>query len=189
MLRSTLVIGLCALSVSAFADGLNYTFVQASYGQVQFDDTLIDVDGDGFAVNGSVAVADNFHLFGEYQMAGLDFGVDLNLLEAGLGYNTPISDKMDIIGRVSYINVEAEAPGVPSADDNGFAVGLGLRGAMSDKFELNGGLDYVDVGDSGSETRFNIGFMYNITDSFTVGVKGTWWEDVNIYQLGGRFYF
>jgi hypothetical protein len=178
-----------AFSASAFADGLNYTYIQASYGQVQFDDSLIDVDGDGFAINGSVAVSDNFHLFGEYQMAGLDFGIDLNLLEAGLGYNMPMSDKMDIIAKAAYVNVEAEAPGVPSADDNGYAVGIGLRGAMSDKFELNGGLDDVDVGDSGGETRFNVGFNYNFTDSFTVGLKGTWWEDVNIYQIGGRFYF
>ncbi len=189
MLRSTLLIGLFAFAASAYADGLNYTYIQASYGQVELDDSVIDVDGDAFGINGSFAVSDSIHLFGEYQTAELDFNVDLNLLEAGLGYRVPISDTMDIVGRLAYVNIEVEPPGGPSDDENGYGIGVGLRGAMSDKIEWNGGLDYVDFSDSSGETRVSAGFLFNITETMTVGVKGTWWEDVNIYQLGARWYF
>lgn len=189
MLRSTLMMALFAFSASVYAEGLGYTYLQGTYGQVVFDDSVIDVDGDGFGISGAFAVSDSFHVFGEYQTAELDFNVDLNLLEMGLGYNAPISDTVDIVGRLAYVNIEAKAPGVPSADDNGYSVGVGLRGAVSDAVELNGGLDYVDSSDSSGEARFSAGFLFNISETFTVGLKGTWWEDVNIYQLGARWYF
>ena len=189
MLRSTLIIGLMVFAGSASAEGLNYTYLQASWGQVDFDDSLLDVDGDGFGIAGSVAISENFHVFGEYQTADLDFSVDLNILEAGLGYNVPLSETVDFVARLGYVNIEAEAPGVPSADEDGYSAGVGLRGNLSNNVELDGGVDYVDGSDTDGETRVNAGFRYNFTENFSVGAKGTWWEDVNIYQLNARFSF
>jgi hypothetical protein len=187
MLRSTLTFLLFAFSASVFAQDINYNLGQVSYGQVEFDDSFVDVDGDGFGFSGSLAFNDNVHGFADYQTAGLDFGVDLNLLELGFGYNTALSDNTDFVGRAGYVRVEADAPGVPSADETGFSLGIGVRSAITDALELHGGVDYVDLDDS--ETRVRAGFLYDFTESLAAGVDGTWWEDVNIYRASIRFYF
>ena len=131
--------------------------------------------------------ADNFHLFGEYQTADMDFDVDINFLEAGLGYNMSISDSVDLVARLGYVNAEIEPPGGPSFDENGYSIGAHLRGAVSEMIELNGGLDYVDLDES--ETRAKAGVRFNFTEQFSVGLNGTWWDDFNIYQLNARFSF
>ena len=189
MIRSTLIVALLAFSASATAQDLNYTFINATYGNVDFDDSILDVDGSGFGLAGSVGFTDNFHAFAEYQTAAMDFDVDLNILEAGIGYNHGLSDTVDIIGRLSYVDVEASAPGVPSDSEDGYAAGVGIRAALTQMVELNGGVDYVDFSESGSETRINAGIQLNFTESISAGLKGVFWDDVTVLQLNARFYF
>ena len=193
MLRSTLFILLVAFSASGYGQGVDYTYVQASYGQMELDLGIADVDGDGFGISGSAAVSENFHVFGDYQMAGLDFGVDLDILELGFGYNTAISETMDFVARAAYVRLEADAPGVPSDAADGYGIGIGVRGMVADDVELHGGLDYIDVDSSGgssdSETRFRAGFMYGFSENFSAGLDGSWWDDVSILRITARFSF
>ena len=74
MLRSTFVLLLLSLSASASAEDFDYTFLSAGYGIVNFD--AINADGDGFNLGGSYEINSDFHVFFDYQSAGLDFGVD-----------------------------------------------------------------------------------------------------------------
>lgn len=189
MLRSISVILLVAFSASVSAQGLDYNYLQASYGRVDLDVAGLDVDGDGFGISGSFSVGDNFHLFGEYQTADMGSGVDLSFLELGGGYHTDISPNMDVYANIGYIEIEVDSPGPGSADEDGFFVGLGLRGAVSEAVELFGGIDYIDFDDADSETRANAGFVLDLTDKFSVGLKASFWDDVDIYQLNARFYF
>lgn len=189
MLRSILLIILVAFSASVGAQGLNYNYVQGSYGRVDLDDVGIDVDGDGLGISAMFAIDENFHVFGEYQTADMDFGVDLNLMELGVGYHTNISPNLDLYANLGYVNIEVDASGFGSADDDGFSIGVGLRGAVSEAVELFGGLDYVDFDEGDGETRANAGFMLSLTDQLGVGLKATLWDDVNIFQLNGRWYF
>lgn len=189
MLRSVLVTAVLAFSASAYAQDVNYNYLQGSWGQVEFDDAFFDVDGDGFGIAGSFAVNDNWHIFGDYQTAGLDFGVDLSIFEAGFGYNTTVSENLDLLVRAGYVNVEADAPGIPSESDDGYSFGVDLRSMVSEKLELNGGLGYVDSSDSSGETRFRAGFLYDVGENFSLGADGTWWDDVNVYRLTARFNF
>lgn len=187
MLRSTLLVILFAFSATAFADDFNYNFVQIGYGEAEIDNTG-GIDGDGPSIFGSVAVSDRFHVFGEYQTADFGQGVDLSQLEAGLGYNVPVSEKVDIVARLSYINMEVDSP-QGSVDESGYAIGAGIRGMVSERVELNGGLDFVDLDESDSETRAKAGILFNVTDSISIGANGTWWDDVTVYQLTARFDF
>lgn len=189
MLRSVFFTALIAFSASAAAEDLSYTYFQVGYGQVELDDSLLNIDGNGFSVNGSFAVHENWHVFGEYQLAEMDFDVDLGILEAGFGYNTALSENVDIAARLGYVRIEADAPGVPSESDDGYSLEVLARGKVSEAVELNGGLGYVDSSDADGETRVKAGFIYNFTDSFSAGVDGTWWEDVSIYRLSARFSF
>ena len=181
------LLSLVASSAAAVADGPDYSYIQGSYGQIEFDD--IDVDGDGFGIAGSAALTERFHLFGGYTTADLGSGIDLNQLEAGVGLNHPVSDTMDMVLSLAYVSAEVDAGGLGSADDSGYGLGIGLRGMLTPVFEVNGELQYVDFGDGGDDTGFGAGFLYSFTDQFAAGASGDWSDDFTTYQLNARFRF
>ena len=185
MLRSILAVLLVAFSLSANAQGHNYNYIQGSYGRIDLDGPGLDVDGDGFGVAGSFAIDQNFHVFGKYQTADFNFGVDLDLMEFGVGYHTNLSPYLDVYANLGYLNFDAGG----GFDEDAFTLGIGLRGAVSDAVELYGGLDYVDFDNSDSETRASAGFMMALTKAFGVGIEVSFWDDVNIYLLNARYYF
>lgn len=176
-----------AFGCNASAEGFNYNFVSASYGSVDFDD--LNIDGNGFGLGLSLAISDEFHLFGGYQGTDFDFGVDASSWSAGAGFNTPISKVIDVVATVSYEYVEIDGPGGSSADDNGFGLGVGIRAALSDRVEIDAGIGYADLSDSGDNTVFSASFLFNLSDSISLGFGGSWDDDVTAYTLGGRVYF
>jgi hypothetical protein len=186
MLRSALVISLFALAATASAQEFGYNYLQASYGTVSFDDSILDVDGDGLGISGSYAFHPEFYVAGEYQTADMDFGVDLNILELAVGWHTPLSDQLDFTAQLGFVNAEVET-GLGSADEDGYMIGAGLRGQLTDAVELNGGIDYIDFDDS--ETRAYAGFLFSLTEQMTVGAEANFWDDINVYQLNLRFDF
>lgn len=187
MLRSSLLIGFLAFSAAAGAEGFDYNWLSVNYGMVDFDE--INVDGDGFGIDGSLALNDDFHVFADYETAGLDFDVDATTFSAGIGYNTAMSPAVDAFARLSYEYIELDVPLAGSQDENGFGFGVGLRFAAGPAVELNAGIDYVDYGDGGDDTALSLGGLYNFTPSFALGLAGSWGDDVTSYSLGGRFYF
>jgi hypothetical protein len=181
------LLGLVAVSANAVADGPDYSYIQGSYGQIEFDD--FDVDGDGFGISGSAALTERFHLFGGYTTADMGAGVDLNQLEAGVGFNHPVSDTVDVVLSLAYVSAEIDATGLGSVDDSGYGAGIGLRGMLTPVLEVNGDLQYVDFGDGGDDTGFGAGFLYSFTDQFAAGASGDWSGDFSTYQLNARFRF
>jgi len=182
MLRSTVVILLLALSASANAEDFDYTFLSAGYGIVNFD--AANADGDGFNLGGSYAINSDYHVFFDYQSAGLDFGVDATTFDAGFAYNRGLSDQVDFVASLSYEYVE-----FGTSDDNGLGLGLGLRFAASDVLELNAGIKLIDLNDSGNDTEFSLSALYDINEQFSLGVSGDWTDDISTYSLTGRMYF
>lgn len=187
MVRSIFILVCLTFSVSAAAKDFDYNFFQLGYGNVEYDD--VNVDGDGFGLSGSYAINEDFHVFGGYESAGLDFGVDATSFGAGLGWHTMLSPVVDLVASFSYQYVELDAPGVGSVDDNGLGLGVGLRFAATDLLELNAGINYVDFSDSDADTAFGVGGLYNFTDAFALGLGASWSDDVSSYTLSGRFYF
>ena len=187
MLRSLLVLLLLAFSAAANAEDFDYNYFSLSYGNVEFDD--INVDGDGFGLAGSYVINEDFHVFAGYEAAGLDFGIDATTLGAGMGWHTGLSPVVDLVASVSYQYVELDAPGGGNADDSGLGLGVGLRFAASDNVELNAGINHVDLSDSGDNTGFALGGLYDFTDAFSLGFGGNWSDDSSAYTLSGRFYF
>jgi hypothetical protein len=188
MARSILLIFLAVFSASVGAQGLSYDYVQGSYGSVDLDDSVIDVDGTGFGISGSMRLSENFHVTGEYQTADMDFGIDLSLLEAKLGYNTNISQNLDLIAHIGYIRADIDASGL-GADDDGYLIGGGVRALVSSNAELNGGIDYIDFDDGDGEMRANVGFFIDLTEELSVGLRASFWDDVNVYTINLRLDF
>ena len=190
MLRSILLVILFAFSGTVFADGFNYNQVTVSYGQIDFDD--FNADGDTLSINGSAAVSENFHVFASYGVGELDDGLntlDVDTWNAGVGYNTALSDSVDLVAGLSYEYIDLSVPGFGSVDDNGFGLGVGLRMAASEKLEINAGISYIDMSDSGDNTAFSGGLLYSFTENFALGLSGSFDDDVTEYNVGGRFYF
>ena len=48
----------------------------------------------------------------------------------------------------------------------------------------------IDLSDSGDDTRFGGGLLFNLTDSFSLSLSGTgtWDDDVSVYQASARLY-
>ncbi len=188
MLRSLGLVSLLALAGPALADGLNYNYIEAGYFEIDLDDSLIDVDGDGINVIGSFEVGESMFVTAEYATSDFDFGVDLDELYVGLGVHTPIGDNVDFVGTINYVSVEASAFGL-SEDDDGFAATVGVRALVSDMFELEGHVEYLDLGDSGDDTSFGGSGWYYFNDNFSVGVKVDFSDDITRYGLGARLFF
>jgi hypothetical protein len=182
MFRTSIAVLLLAVGTTASAEGFEYDYFDFGWGSIDYDD--IGVDGDGFALSGSVVVADNLHIFANYVGADLDFGADATSYGIGLGYNTPVSDKVDFVAGVSYEYVE-----IGPFDENGYGLSIGLRFAASEELEFNGSLGYVDLGDAGDDTAVGVGFLYDLSDNFAFGLNGSWSDDVSIYGIQGRWYF
>ncbi len=185
-----LLIGLSAAAAAQGADGvqgLKYTFVEVGYGQLNFDSP--DADGDGLGIGGSYALTDQFHLFASYSTADLDFDIDATDFNVGFGFNTPISDTIDVVATLSYVYVEFDQATFGSVDDTGLGGSLGLRALMTPQVELFGGLEYVDLSDFGSDTALGAGIRYNFNEKFAAGFAGSWADDASSYTLSGRMYF
>jgi len=185
-LTSTLVLG-SFFTGTVKADSPSYDFFDVAYVSADIDNP--DVDGDGFAFGGSVSVHENWFLFADYSDLDFDFGIDLSLLDVGVGYRAELSDNTDFAFTGSYVKADANA-GSGSADDDGYGISALIRGMLNDQFELNGGVSYVDLGGSGGDdTSFNLGGVYSFNDNFALNGRIEIGDDVNLYIAGFRFYF
>src|SRR5262245_30336667 len=128
---------LAALPFAASAaEGLSYNYVEGGYVATDTDAG----NADGWGINGSGAIAENFHIFGGYThqktddrtIAGLRFqGVDVDQWRVGLGYNYAVAPNADLLARVAWENYEADG-----ADSlHGYSVETGVRAAFSPNFE------------------------------------------------------
>lgn len=177
---------------TAFADALNYNYVQLGYAKtdIDIDGTSESFSGDGWLISGSAAINENFHVFGGYNKTGFDFGIDETDYGLGLGYSKAISDKTDFVATASFLKAKLDSGDfqMGSVSDNGYGVSVGVRSMVSDKVELAGAIEYVDIADSG-DTGLTAGALYNITDTVALGVQGAWSDGASSYGLGFRMYF
>ena len=147
------------------ADGVSYNYVEGGYISTETDS---DIDADGWAINGTGAIAPNFHVIGGYagqktddfNVGGVNFdGVDIDQMRLGIGYNHEISPRADLLTRVAYERSEDEF------DDSldGYSVEAGVRGALTQNLEgyalagYEDGSDYDGdfYGRVGAQVKFN----------------------------------
>lgn len=188
MARSVLALLLLALAGAAAAQSpaFRYSFIEASYSKADYDN--LDLDGDGLGLAASVALSDNFFVFGSYAGAEVGETADTDGWRAGAGLHLPLSRLMDAVAQLTYQSTEVSVPSGGTVDDDGFGVRAGLRVGANEWIELNGGLTYLDL-DSGNETLFDAGFLLNLAGGFAVGVGGSWGDEVSAFSLNGRLYF
>ncbi len=172
---------LTAFSVQA--NDLSYTHADLTYNSYD--------DGDGYTLGGSVEFANNIYALGELTNITLDdINIDYAGLQIGVGYHYEIAPDTDLIGELSFLNLDIDGGGGISIDDSGYILAFGLRKMLIPNVEFHGKLEYVDIFES-SETDFTIGGMYYFDNQFALGASyetnGN--NDLDGFVLRGRFKF
>jgi hypothetical protein len=185
---SGLAVLAAALPLASHADVMDYSYAELGYIDGELDaGGDVDVDGDGFALRGSLAVHPNFFVFAGYQDLDFDFNVDASLLEVGGGGHWPLTDKVDIIGKLGIVKAEVDV-GRFNDDDDGFLLGGRVRGVVAPKFELEGGFDYRDL-DVGDETTLVFEGRYFFMDQLAGGLSVSIGDDNTFFGLNMRVTF
>jgi hypothetical protein len=194
--RGLLVAGVLSLPTLSLAQEsakptkpqFNYTYVEIGYDKHDFDveGAPDNIDGDGLTLSGAFALKDNWHVYGSYGNADLDFGIDLDTWVLGLGYSHPIKKDVDLYGRVLYLDTKADL-GSTSSHDDGLGIQFRIRGRVNDKIEVEGGIQYIDV--AHSDTSLQASVRYYFKPKFSAGVGLTFGGDADGLGINARYNF
>lgn len=190
-----LAVALAIAPFAASADGLDYTYVEGGYANVEIDtgDAFAgDVEFDGVQIRGSAAVSESFYLLGGYgSVSNDDAGVDVDFseLQFGLGYRHGLSERADLVTEVSYLRQEIEADGFGSDDAAGGRVSVGLRGLLADNFEGYVKGSYTDGGDFDGDFSGTVGAQFRFTPVWGVVGEIEAGDDVTKALVGVRASF
>ena len=165
MKRSLLALTLLAALpfAASAAEGLSYNYVEGGYVATDTDAG----DADGWGINGSGAISENFHVFGGFTGQETDdetiggerfHGVDVDHWRVGLGYNHPVAANTDLLARVAYENYD-----IGGFDEDGYSAEVGVRSALAQNFEGYAMAGYEDgdnfdgdfYGRLGAQVKFN----------------------------------
>lgn len=162
----------------SLAETPGYNFVDAKYTHINLDSSA---QLDGFVVDGSAELGENWFIFGSYSDTE-DDRIPFRVIEAeqtqlGAGYYWNTSDVTNVFLSASYLDAEVSTRSA-SADGNGFAISTGIRSNISENFELNAALSYADVEDTDG-VELGIGSVYSFGDIFALLAEATIDDDSN----------
>lgn len=175
MKKSILALALITASGAAMAQSPNWNKFDVSYLDTDIDIGIGEASFDGFGLNGSFSVADNWMLFADYKAVSEDANgasADLDMLSAGAGYYQGVSENTDLFATASVerLDVSGSSGGFSASDDEtGFGIGVGVRSMITSTFELSAKVDYVNI-DSADVVRAKADAFYYFTDNISVGV-------------------
>ena len=89
--------------------GFDYNYAELSYDKHDVDISRApdNIDGDGFTLSGSFKLGDDWHVYGSYATANVDFGINVDTWALGLGYSYALKPNVDLYGRALYIDQSA----------------------------------------------------------------------------------
>ncbi len=181
MIKYGAIASLALAPAAVLADSPDYTYIEGGYINSDFDG---GGSADGFAIGGSAEVGENIFIVAGFSRVS-DAGQDLDILTAGIGYKSAVSDTTDVNVSIRYVDVDLSGFG----SEDGYALDASLRSMVSNEFELNGGITYIDLGGGGGDdTAFHVGGVYSFNDSFAVIGDVSFSNDVTTFLIGGRFY-
>lgn len=163
------ILGACLVTAGqpALAKGPDYTYAEAGY--VNVDGDL--VEGDGASVNISYGATDHIfvklgysRLFLEDTMSPAD--ADADRFQIGLGGHIGLTDNIDALAAVSYVDIEFGG-GVPANSDDGYLAEAGVRAMVSKKLELNGTISSLHL-NGNDDTGYGVGGVYNFHKRYSV---------------------
>lgn len=186
MKRSLLALALVAIVPFAAQadDKLSYTYVEGAYINLQGDNGL---DGDGFGVRGAFEFGESgfYGLAGYNQVEADDFNIDVDSYEVGVGYGHDLSDNLDLISELAYINSDVDGVG----DVDGYRASVGLRGSFTDSFEGLIKANYIDGSDFDGDFSGTVGAQYKFTQTWGLTGEVEFGDGGESYLVGLRASF
>jgi len=191
-----------ALSVSVFAGGggdkkdahhgdhhapvISYDFLDFAY----MDAEAHSEDGSGTLFRVSKGFSNNVYLIGEMGVADLTHDLDFSFARVGVGYHYPLSPKVDVVGEVTYEDLDLSGYYLDKKgeqlDKEGYGLGVGIRALFSPSFEGTAKVRRIDFGKK-EDTLKTIELLYLFNHNF--GLVGAYEEasDEKIASFGIRF--
>jgi len=177
-----------AAQQAAAAKGPEYTYAEIGYDN--FDGDLSS--GDGAGVNVSFGATDHIFLKFGYSRLFVDFSsippadADADRFQIGGGAHFGITDTIDVLGALSYVDVEY-SNGVPAYGDDGNLAEVGVRAMISNALELNATVSNLHL-DGDNNTGYGVGAVFDITKTFALSGSYNHLQDddVNEFFVGLR---
>ena len=151
LLALTLIAALPFAAANA-QDRPNYNYAQGGYTSLDGDD---DIKADGYSLEGSVAVAPNWHIFaGTQQLEDKDYDIGVDEWKLGVGFNHAISANTDFVARAAYQKLKTDDIYVGGlqlangADLDGYGVEAGVRSNLAPNFEGYAMAGYEEYSDN-----------------------------------------
>lgn len=202
MKRYLPLLALFAVPFSALAaEGVSYTYVEAGYAASSIDNG--GPDADGWAINGSAALTDNFHVYGGYSgqktddfdtLGGRADGVDVDQWNLGAGYNHELNPRVDLLARVGYQKADTDdvrvgGINVLGVDRDGWNVEAGVRGAITPNLEGYALGGYEDYDNADGEFYARLGAQVKLNQTWGINGEVKYVDDYIAYFVGPRMSF
>jgi hypothetical protein len=179
------------LPIAGHAADFGYSFVDlAIIPEAEIESGNFDVDGDGFQLRGSLAVAQNFFALVEIEDIEFDNDVDFTRWIVGGGAHWPINQTLDFVARGGIVRYDISF-GRFDDDDIGFFLGGRVRAQIIQNVEVEGGVDLTTAEVAGFEDEITLvgEGRYHFNDQFSVGGLLNLGDDSSQIGIYGRYNF
>jgi len=167
---------------AAAAKGPEYTYAEIGY--IYTDSFLVKTNGVG--VNLSYGMTDHLFIKMGYSRLFLDFqtisaDADADHFQIGGGAHFAITDTIDVLGALSYVDTEV-TNGVPAYGDDGYLAEAGVRAMLSKSLEVNATVSSVHQ-DGEGDFGYGIGGVVGITRHLSLNGSVQHFRDDNDNEL------
>lgn len=170
----------------AHADEMNYRYFQMGF--VKTNSDISSEDADGVGTRGSLGFANNFFVFTEANLQQVRGNRDLNQYAVGLGGHVPVTDELDVVGRVGWARAEFDG-GEGRGDANGYVAGAGVRGQAGEHVEFEIGVVHYDYGRGIDDTGAELAARWHFNKRLALALEYTDAGDLSTFMAGVRINF
>ncbi len=189
MLAGTLFAAVTQQAVAA--KGPEYSYAELGYINIDAD----SVEGDGAGVNISFGATDHIFLKFGYDRLWLDdpdssADADADRFQIGGGMHFGITDTIDVLGAISYVDIEVTNTPAGSFGDDGYLAEAGVRAMLSKSLELNATVSSLHI-DGEDDIGYGVGGVFDITKTFALSGSFNRFDDAdeNEFFVGLRIGF
>src|SRR5579863_1012190 len=184
------IAALLSWPLSAAASDFDYSYLEAGLVIVNpagnspiFGPANTNSNLNGLEVDGSYALNDSWHLIAGYEHVAC-CGISENVLDAGAGWNTDLTEKLDLYINGEVISTDITGPGTHS----GLGVEAGVRAQLATQFEADGFVSHTDV-NSNTENTIGVRALFSINRDWRLFASYSNNTDENTLIAGVRFNF
>ena len=184
LLALTTSVLLAAAASVTHAKGFSYTYGQIGYQNYDSD----SIEYQGASVEVSYGALDFMHVrlgYSRYWVDSVegtsDDNIDIDAFRLGAGGNFSVHDKVDLIGRGTWIYHGKS--GDSNNADIGYEVEAGARWQAMKKLELAPSIYYYDNDDFEADVGAGLGVVYNFHKRYSASVTGRYFDDDSVKDI------